>query len=451
MRRSLKNSRMTSGFALQAALLALAACGGNQAAKKDSKDKGGNTTENATATPPHVDPHAAVQAVSPPGAPTEQKEFRATEAYGCDVKKTPNEFVTDVAHDLFRRTPTDEEQKLAAAKDFEAAKFVDWALDQPDRDSGVAYFISNLLRIEQNLKLQGNKPKPEEIAQLTDLKQEPVVLAQRFFEKPWTKIFDTNQIYCTKNTAPLYDFPMDPNTQGWVPCKMQPERAGLLGLVSTLRGFASAFYLVNSNRNRVALAMYLVKGIQLQAATNGPGVEGRPDPLVACTFQGDMRVANTGQIFGGAAVPESNKVCAGCHRNYLQPVETAAFGSFDMDGRIINTSDVDRLNANMLQGIPTEELKRILVYGQDSCWNPDDLEAPWMVYRGLPGFARLIAGSKSLSFALAVQLQLNLRNKDIDDNVTESIRSNYDDKGKSLKAALRGLFLADAYQCAKKK
>lgn len=370
-------------------------------------------------------------------------------AFECRTKKTPPEFVTTLTQDLFRRGPTTQELAMAQAGDFDPAKVVDWAFTQSDYDTGIAYFVSNLLRIEQNLKLDPNVKDAEEIALLSDLKQEPVVLVQKNKDKPWSYMFTTQDIYCSSRTAKLYGFPVDSNISGFVKCKMQDERAGLLGLVSVLRAFKSAFYVANSNRHRVSMALYLAQGLQLAAKTDGPTGDGKPMPLAACVPEIDTRVSTSGLIFGTAAVPKAGAVCAGCHSKYLAPMEPA-FLRFGMNGETLNLDDVDNLQNNMLEGIPKETLKDILAMGGNSCWAPDDPLGTPEYYTGLPGLARLIAGSKKLGQALAVQIQQNLVNRTPDDAATESIIDSYENGGKTLQSALRGYFLSDPYQCAKR-
>ncbi len=424
-------------------MLALASCGAvTPHTTKESKREG-----SALQNP--ADPHAGVPAVTKEeaGATTAPSKEAAAKVETCTQKKPAAEFVASLTHDLYRRGPTEAELKMAADPAFDTEKLVDWALAQPEYETGIAYFVSNLLRIEQNLTIDPGERDQDVIALTNDLKQEPVVFVQRNKDKPWPEMFTSSDIYCTSRTAALYNFPVDRNIQGFVPCKMPAERAGLLGMVSVLRGFKSAFYTTNNNRHRVTMALYLTRGMQLAAKTDGPTGEGRPAPLAACVPQVDNRISSSGLIFGTAAVPKAGTVCASCHSSYLAPLE-AAFLRFDLDGKIMNVSDVDKLNNNLLEGISKDELKRILVHGNDSCWSPDDPDAPPSNFTGLPGFGRLSAGSVGLGRALAIQIQQNLANRDASDEITQSITESYEAGGKTLGAALKGFFLSKEYQCA---
>jgi hypothetical protein len=276
-----------------------------------------------------------------------------------------------------------------------------------------------------------------------------VLLVQRNKDKPWRDLFTTRDIYCSSRTAPLYDFPVDRNISGFVGCKMPVERAGLLGLVSVLRAFKSAYYVANSNRHRVALALYLGQGLQLSAKTDGPAGEGRPEPLAACVPEIDTRIADSGLVFGTAAVPKVGPVCAGCHVKYLAPMEPA-FLRFGLNGELLNLSDVDNFDNDVLEGIDRGTLKDILEHGGKSCWAPDDPTNPPQNYTGLPGLARLIAGSPKLGQALAVQIQQNLVNRAPEQFTTDAIVKSYQAGGETLQAALRGFFLSEPYQCAAK-
>lgn len=367
--------------------------------------------------------------------------------YACKRQKTPAELVTTLTQDLFRRGPTTEELARAQDPAFTAASLVDWAMTQPDYDTGLAYFVSNLLRIEQNLKVDPDEDDPEEIALLSDLRLEPVILVQRNKDKPWPYIFTTRDIYCSPRTAALYDFPVDRNISGFVGCKMPPERAGILGMVSVLRAFKSAYYVANANRHRVAMALYLGQGLQLSAKTDGPTGEGRPEPLAACVPEIDTRIADSGLIFGTAAVPKAGSVCAGCHSKYLAPMEPA-FLRFGLQGEVLNLADVDNFDQDVLEGIDRQTLKDILEHGNKSCWSPDDPTHPPQNYTGLPGLARLIAGSPKLATALAVQIQQNLVNRSPEQTATDAIVKSYQAGGETLQAALKGFFLSEPYQCA---
>jgi len=370
-------------------------------------------------------------------------------AYECAAKKTPAEFVTTLTQDLFRRGPSGEELKRAGDGSFTPEGFVDWAFTQPDYDTGIAYFVSNLFRLEQNLAVDPASRDTADAALLADLKQEPVILVQRNRNKSWPNLFTTQDFFCSSRTAPLYSFPVDPNISGFVGCKMPAERAGILSLVSVLRAFPSAFYTTNSNRHRVALALYLGQGIQLAAKTDGPVGVGRPTPLPSCVPEIDTRVSASGAVFGTAAVPMLGPVCASCHTPYLAPMEPA-FMRFGMKGELLQLADVDKLSNTVTQGIAKETLRDIMQYGNKSCWSAEGPEQPPQEYTGLPGLGRLLGGSTRLATALAVQIQQNLVNKLPDSTTSAAIEASYTANGQSLQAALRGFFLSAPYQCARK-
>ena len=127
-----------------------------------------------------------------------------------------------------------------------------------------------------------------------------------------------------------------------------------------------------------------------------------------------------------------------------------AFLRFGMKGEILQTTDVDRFKDNDIEGVNRQTLKDILTYGGKSCWSPNDPNDSPETYTGLPGLARLIASSKKLSYALAVQIQQNFANLDLDDATTAAIVDSYEKNGKSLQAALQGYLLSEPYQCAEK-
>ena len=372
-----------------------------------------------------------------------------SKTYECAAKKTPAEFVTTLTQDLFRRGPSGDELKRGTEGSFTPEGFVDWAFTQPDYDTGIAYFVSNLFRLEQNLAVDPASRDTADAALLADLKQEPVILVQRNRNKPWPNLFTSQEFFCSSRTAPLYSFPVDPNISGFVGCKMPAERAGILSLVSVLRAFPSAFYTTNSNRHRVALALYLGQGIQLAAKTDGPVGVGRPTPLPSCVPEIDTRVSASGAVFGTAAVPMLGPVCASCHSPYLAPMEPG-FMRFGMKGELLQLADVDKLSDTVTQGIAKETLRDIMQYGNKSCWSPEGTEQPPQEYTGLPGLGRLLGGSTKLAAALAVQIQQNLVNKLPDDVTSAAIKASYTANGQSLQAALRGFFLSAPYQCAHK-
>ncbi len=314
--------------------LALPGCGSSKERKSDrsastTADAGTVATLDAHSGLPAGDDPALAPATTPSAAPAAAP---TQEVESCKRKKSKTEYLTSLTQDLFRRGPKASELKQFAAQDSDPTKVVAWAFQQEEYDTGVAYFVSNLLRIEQNLKVEANEKDLNEVALINDLKQEPVVLVQHNKNKPWSDLFTTRDIYCSARTAALYDFPVDKNIAGFVSCKMPAERAGLLGMVSVLRAFKSAYYVSNSNRHRVAMSLYLAQGLQLAARTNGPVGEGRPAPLAACVPEIDTRVSDTGLVFGTAAVPKAGPICAGCHSQFLAPMEPA-FLRFGMKPR----------------------------------------------------------------------------------------------------------------------
>ena len=391
--------------------------------------KGGGDTDEA---------HAGL----PPDAATQQAAA-TVKAFSCDRKKSPAEFMTTLVQDVFRRGPNAAELAMAADPAFDFKKTVDWAIGQPEMLNGVAYFVSNLFRIEQNLRPIANNAIDAAI--VADLKQEPVVLVQRNLDKPWPDLFTTRNIFCTSRTAPLYRYPIDTSISGFVSCEMEQERAGLLGLVSVLRGFSSAFYMVNNNYHRVNIATYLAQGLQLAAKTDGPTGEGRPLPLDPCVPQTDNRSFN-GLVFGAAGVPKAGAVCAGCHSVYQGPM-SGAFLQFGDQGQILDLANVDQINNNDLNGSTRDELKDILRYGTKSCFRVNGPNTPPRDYTGLPGMGRIIAESTTLGRALAIQIQQNLMNRNPDEPATLATIAAYDAGGKTLKSALTGYFASEVYQC----
>lgn len=366
----------------------------------------------------------------------------------CLERKSPQAFVTTMTQDLFGRQPTQAELAEAAG-DFDAAAFVDAALASSAADDGITRFVSNLLRLG-NLKPENDRDA-EEAALVADLKQEPVVLVLRNKDKPWRHVFETTDVYCSARTARLYDYPVF-NTEGFVSCKLPPERAGLLGLVSTLRSTSlssnpQAFFRGNNNYHRVAVALYLIRGIQLQAATNGPTGDGPLTPLASCVPATDMRKTKDGLIFGTAAIPLAGSVCSSCHSRFLAPL-SVAFRRFGTKGEVLGLEDVDRIPDTETGGIPREHLKAILAE-QHSCWAPEDGGVP-QAFVGLPGFAKLAAGAPTLGHALAIQVPQHLANVTPDENMLQSIEASYNARGETLLAAFRGFFLSDSYQCARK-
>ena len=413
--------------------------------KKHKSDKNNDTASAADAvnqdgavTPdPHAGlPDASQAAATPP----------ADVPFTCLRKKKPAEFMTSLVQDLFRRGPNDDELKMAADPAFDPGKAVDWALGQQDAMNGVAYFVSNLFRIEQNIRAVDPKDV-DEAALVADLKQEPVVFIQRNWDKPWSDLMTTRDIFCTARTAPLYKYPVDANISGFVACQMDPERAGLLSLVSVLRAFPSSFYMVNNNYHRVALAVYLAQGLQLAANTTGPTGDGRPAPLDACVPQVDNRISPDGLVYGAAAVPKAGATCAGCHSMYHAPM-WSGFLRFGPDGEVLDLTDIDKLNNTDLNGSSRDLLKDILVNGGKSCWRGNGADSPPEVYTGMPGLARIIADSPNLGHALAILVQKNLMNHAPNATATDEVVKYYDENGKSLKAAMRGYFSSDVYECA---
>ena len=143
---------------------------------------------------------------------------------------------------------------------FAPAKTVDWAMTQPDYDTGIAYFVSNLLRIEQNLKVDPNDDDPEEVALLSDLRLEPVVLVQRNKDKPWPYLFTTQDIYCTPRTAALYGFPGRPQHFGFRQLQDATRARRHPWFGERAASLQDSYYVANSNRHRVSMALYLGQG-----------------------------------------------------------------------------------------------------------------------------------------------------------------------------------------------
>jgi hypothetical protein len=370
-------------------------------------------------------------------------------AIQCKSPKSSKQLVTNFAQDLYGRSPTEAELKLADDPAFSYEKYVTEGLLKPESDNGVSKFVASLFRVS-NLKAT-NLRDANEVALITDLKQEPVTLVLRNKDKPWSYFWNTKDVYCTERTAKLYDYPVF-NTEGYVTCKLPEERSGFLGLVSVLRATSpennpQAFYRTNNNYHRVAATLYFVKGIQLAAATNGPKGEGRPLPMADCVPTTDMRKSKDGLIFGTASVPLAGQACSGCHSNYNGPL-SVAFRRFGTKGEILNLEDIPRIRGDEKAGISDNYLKAILAE-QHSCWSAED-GAPPIPFVGLAGLADVVAESSTLGYALGIQIPTLLANVTPDPNMTGSIESSYKSGGETLSSAFRGFFLSESYKCAEK-
>lgn len=393
-----------------------------------------------------MDPHAGSS-----GSSSSAGDATAASGTGapftCGREKTPTEFMTTLSEDLFRRGPGQTELQMADAAGFDPAAAVDWALTQPDfQNTGIAYFVSNLLRINENLH-PTNPKDPDDVALTADLAQEAVVLVQRNLDKPWSYVLTTRDIYCTARTGALYGYPVDPSVAGFVECQMEPQRAGMLGLVSVLRAYSSAFYLQNNNYHRNALAVYLAQGLELIAKTNGPVGSGTPPPLPACVPELDNRVSPAGLVFGTAAVPHSGTTCAGCHIPFHAEM-VAGFLQFGPSGELLQLADIDKLQPSDTLGIGTGVLTDILTNSGTSCWSSTGPADPPQVYQGLPGLARLITTSPKLALALGIQIQQNWMNTSPVDAATQAVEDAYNANGGTLTAALKGYLLSAPYLCS---
>ena len=366
----------------------------------------------------------------------------------CAAEKDPKVFVTSVIQDLASRQPTSDEIALAD-KNFSPENFVDSILISPIFDDAITRFIGNLFRLNDITPVsKNNKEAAAEAALIADLKQEPVIFALRNKDRPWKTLFTSQDIYCTENTAKLYDFPLI-NTPGFVACRLPPERAGFLGMVSVLRAMSptanpQAFYRPNNNYHRAAATVYFTTGIQMQANTNGPKGEGEIVPMADCAPTDDMREAKGGLVHGAAAIPLVGQACSACHSPHMGPV-SVAFRRFGTVGELLKLKDVETIAAEPSNATSIGDLKAILSNNR-SCWSPDG-KAPPSEFFGEPGLGKVIAASTTLGHALGVQLPQHLSNRKPTEGMISDVERNYKAQGETLRAAMRGYLLSPDYRC----
>lgn len=364
------------------------------------------------------------------------------DAWVCPREKTPEQLVAGVALDLFGRAPRDQELALAHDPAFDFETWIDQALSSSESDNGITRFVSNLFRLASITPMDPEDPSDVELA--SDLRQEPIMLVVRNRHLPWGELFRTRDIYCTVRTARLYNYPVF-DVEGFVSCRLPEERAGLLGLASVLRASPSAFYSTNNNYHRVSLTMYLAQGMELLANTNGQQ-GGRGLPLAPCVPVTDQRVADSGLVFGSAAIPLQGSLCASCHSPYLAPL-SVGFRLFDRDGSTLSLEALGRLDGDETLGVSRDQLKLILGE-QQSCWSNDGVSPPER-FEGQPGIGRLVAASPTLGRALGIQIPQNLANmRAPTDEMMLSVERHFNEGGETLDAALKGFFLSETYRCA---
>ena len=383
----------------------------------------------------------------------------AIPSISCAESKSGQAFITTLTKDLFDRPPTDDEIAGAALASFSANRFVDQALASPDADAGIARFAGSLFATE-NLAPK-NAQDPGEVSFVQDLKREAAVLVQRGKNGPWAAMFSTTDIYCTAQTAKLYDSGLvgEVDPQGFGPCRLPAERAGVMSLVSVLRASSpatdpQAFYRRNNNYHRAAAALYWVSGVQhaVGGFHDAPG-DGPVTPPDSCVPTTDMRLDAAGQPFGTAAVSLAGATCSGCHSKSEGPL-SIAFRRFGPNGEILSLPDVDALLQSDLgtsaKGPLPKNIDRLkaILAEQHSCWAAVDGQIP-QLFVGMPGFAALAAKAPTLGHALGVQLPKHLLQVEGDPNMIASIEAAYAGGGETLMAALRGLLLSDSYRCAR--
>jgi hypothetical protein len=364
----------------------------------------------------------------------------------CKKQKNNQKLVTSFTQDLFGRPPTAKELSQANLGEFNYDYFVSKSLKESEADNGITRFVNNLFRVDGIPLPQGNN-NASEVQLVTELKMEPATLVLRNKDKKWSWFWNTKEIFCTQNTANLYGTSRI-GAQGFVSCTLPPERSGFLSLVSVLRATSTtqnpqAFYLSNNNYHRVKAMLYFVKGIQLEAATNGPKGTGDIVPMAECVPTTDMRADAAGKIFGTASVPLSGSTCAGCHSPYNGPL-SIPFRRFGEKGETLDFNSLDKLPGDKTQGVDRDFLKTILAE-QNSCWSPDGNEP--IPFEGLVGLGNILENSPTFGQALGIQIPQLLANIPPDENTTTSIANRYYKGGQTLLSAFEGFFTSDSYKC----
>ncbi len=364
-----------------------------------------------------------------------------TSADVCKAR-SPGSFITALTQDLANRQPTADEMALARAADFTPEGFVDKVVASGLYDDAITKFVSNLFRLD-SLVAEGD----EERDLISDLKQEPITLVLRNKDKPWRYFFSTRDVFCTKQTAPLYDYPA-PAVSGFLSCQLPAARAGFLGLVSVLRVTSpsnnpQAFYRPNNNYHRVAAAYYFASGVTLVSATNGPKGEGKGLPLASCVPTSDVRKSAQGLVFGTAAIPLAGPVCATCHSPHMGPL-SVAFRKFGPKGETLKPEAIDNLSEDNA-GASNKELKALLAE-DGSCWAARD-GVPPAPFKGLSGLGEVMAANADFGTALGRQLPQHLANVQADEVTVQAIKKAFDEGGQTLAAALKGFLTSSRYTC----
>lgn len=402
--------------------------------------------------------HGGILTSVPETSPTPDEASSAVAAaagsivpISCKTPKADLAWANAVTQTLFGRDLNSDERKKALAGSLNRSAFVDEALKSSEATNGVSKFVTNLFRLGSivvNPTLRNAAAQADAIL-VSDLQKEPVELVLRNLDKPWAYFFTTRDIFCTKNTAPIYEV-TELESGAFVPCKLPSNRAGFLGLASVLRANSSSFASTNNNYHRVAFALYLAQGFKLLQATNGAKGEGRGMTMPMCAATSDMRKDEGGLIYGSAAVPMAGPVCASCHARYNGPL-AVAFRHFAPDGRTYSIEDIQKLNDNDVRKLGTSKGELISLLNETkSCWSADGISPP-RDFAGVPGFGRLIAESGTLGKALGVQVPALLGNESAPDaNMTSSIAVTFAKEGETLKAAFKGYLMSDSFQCAVK-
>ncbi len=375
-------------------------------------------------------------------------------AVACVKKRSNRELVTRVFQDVVNRSPTAEELRDVEAASFDYEKWIEDFVTSPKMEDGYTKFVTALLRLDAIKPVNMNDATEAQL--VNDLKQEPIELVKRNKDKPWPWFWRTQTFYCNERTASLYGLTRL-NAPSFVECKLPPERAGFLGLVSVLRassqvGAPQAFYLDSNNYGRVKNYLYWVKGMKLAANTAGPKGNAKIIHMASCVPTTDMRVkmvnGEPGLIYGTASVPLAGSSCSGCHSKYNGPL-SIAFRRFNETGMLLDLPAIDRLNNEQRNGSSNDLLKRLLVE-QSSCWSPDP-EAPPQPFVGLVGLSDITSRSPTFGPALGIQIPDLLSNSSPDTNSSASIAKAYYENGQTLKAAFKGYFLSESYRCETKK
>lgn len=363
----------------------------------------------------------------------------------CVREKTDLEFASGTFETLFRRQITEEERKDIATKSLDREAFISEMIESSEAQSGYTTFLSNLFQLSK-IEPAGNFNNADDAMLAADLRQEPIVLVLRNIDKPWKYFFTTNKIYCTPATANVYGISAT-SDNGFEECELPDHRAGFLGMASVLRAQPSSMFTTNNNRHRVAFALYLAQGFKLLDNTNGPRGGQKGITMADCVPKTDLRIMESGTVYGTAAVPTVDGSCASCHSKQLAPLEIA-FRRFDERGRDYTFDRVEGTQESFFRDIGSSRGQaKYLLNELTSCWSSDGVRRP-EVFTGVPGLGRLIADSGTLGKALGVQIPQNLGNITPDANMKATIQKHFEDGEETLKDAVKGFFLSKSFQCA---